>query len=41
MKGEYQEVIKCLKKGISIEKAAKICDVSKSTVQRVKKRFQI
>jgi DNA invertase Pin-like site-specific DNA recombinase len=41
MKGEYQEVLKCLKKGISIEKAAKICDVSKSTVQRVKKRFQI
>jgi len=41
MKGEYQEVIKCLKKGISIERAAKICDVSKSTVQRVKKRFQI
>ena len=41
MKAEYQEVIKCLKKGISIERTAKICDVSKSTVQRVKKRFQI
>lgn len=39
MKADYQEVIKCLKKGISIEKTAKICDVSKSTVQRVKKRF--
>jgi len=39
MKSDYQEVLKCLKKGISIEKTAKICDVSKSTVQRVKKRF--
>ncbi|WP_295938437.1 recombinase family protein [uncultured Alistipes sp.] len=37
MRSEYKEVIKCLRKGISIEKAAKICDVSKSTVQRVKK----
>jgi len=41
MKAEYQEVLKCLKKEISIEKTAKICDVSKSTVQRVKKRFLI
>ena len=39
MKSDYQEVLKCLKKGISIEKTAKICDVSKSTVQRVKKKF--
>jgi DNA invertase Pin-like site-specific DNA recombinase len=39
MKTEYQEVMKCLKKGISIEKTAKICDVSKSTAQRIKKRF--
>ena len=41
MKAEYQNVIKCLKKGISIEKTAKICDVSKSTVQRVKKKFLV
>lgn len=39
MKADYNEVIKCLRKGISIEKTAKICDVSKSTVQRVKKKF--
>jgi len=39
LKDEYSQVIKCLKKGISIEKTAKICDVSKSTVQRIKKRF--
>lgn len=37
IRAEYGEVIKCLRKGISIEKTAKICDVSKSTVQRVKK----
>ena len=39
MKADYNEVIKCLRKGISIEKTAKICDVSKSTVQRVRKKF--
>lgn len=41
MREDYAEVIKCLKKGISIEKTAKIANVSKSTVQRVKKRFSL
>lgn len=40
MRAEYKEVIKCLRKGISIEKTAKICDVSKSTVQRIKKMIE-
>lgn len=36
---EYKEVIKCLKKGISVRNTAKLCGVSVSTTQRVKKEF--
>ena len=38
---EYKQVIKELKKGTSVRRTAKICDVSVSTVQRVKKEFNI
>ena len=34
---KYSEVVKKLRKGLSIREAAKICDVSASTVQRIKK----
>ncbi len=36
---EYKNVIKELKKGTSIRRTAKLCDVSISTVQRIKKDF--
>lgn len=38
---EYKQVIKELRKGTSIRRTAKLCDVSVSTVQRVKKDFAI
>lgn len=38
---EYKQVIKLLKQGISIRKTAKLCDVSVSTVQRVKAEFNL
>ena len=38
---EYKEVIKLLKKGTPIRHIAKICAVGVSTVQRVKKEFEI
>ena len=38
---EYKEVIKELKRGTSIRRTAKLCDVSVSTVQRVKKSFNL
>ena len=38
---EYKQVLKELKKGTSIRRTAKLCDVSVSTVQRVKKEFFI
>lgn len=38
---EYKQVIKELKKGTSVRRTAKLCDVSVSTVQRVKKDFEI
>ena len=38
---EYKQVIKELKKGTSVRRTAKLCDVSVSTVQRVKKEFKI
>lgn len=38
---EYKQVIKELKKGTSVRRTAKLCDVSVSTVQRVKKDFKI
>ena len=34
---KYPEVVKKLRKGLSIREIAKICDVSPSTVQRIKK----
>lgn len=38
---EYKNVIKELKRGTSIRKTAKLCDVSVSTVQRVKAEFEL
>lgn len=38
---EYANVIKSLKKGKSIRDTAKLCDVSVSTVQRIKKEFSL
>ena len=35
----YKDVIKELKRGTSVRRTAKLCDVSVSTVQRVKKEF--
>lgn len=41
MEQDYSKVIKMLKKGVSVRHTAKICDVSASTVERVKKTFKI
>lgn len=38
---EYARVIKLLRKGESLRNVAKICDVSLSSVQRVKKEFSL
>lgn len=38
---EYKEVIRELKRGTSIRRTAKLCDVSPTTVQMVKKDFQL
>ena len=38
---EYYKVIKMLRKGESLRNVAKLCDVSLSTVQRVKKEFNV
>lgn len=38
---EYKQVIKLLKQGMSIRKTAKLCDVSVSTVQRIKSEFNL
>lgn len=38
---EYKEVIKELKKGTSVRRTAKLCDVSISTVQRIKAEFNL
>ena len=38
-KEEYSEAISLLKKGYSIRNVAKLCNVSNSTVQRLKKEF--
>jgi len=40
-KEEYKEVLKLLKKGTPIRHIAKICGVGVSTVQRLKKEFNI
>lgn len=36
---QYKEVIKELKRGTSIRRTAKLCDVSPTTVQMVKRTF--
>lgn len=36
---EYKSVLKELRKGTSIRRTAKLCDVSVSTVQRLKAEF--
>ena len=38
---EYKPAIKLLKQGISIRKTAKLCDISVSTVQRLKAEFEL
>ena len=38
---EYAKVIKLLRKGESLRNVAKLCDVSLSSVQRVKKEFAL
>lgn len=38
---EYKQVIKELKRGTSVRKTAKLCDVSTSTVQRIKVEFDL
>ena len=38
---EYKQVLKELKKGTSIRRTAKLCDVSVSTVQRLKAEFRL
>lgn len=38
---EYKSVLKELRKGTSIRRTAKLCDVSISTVQRLKAEFQL
>lgn len=40
-KEEYGEAISLLRKGYSIRNVAKLCHVSNSTIQRLKKEFQI
>ena len=40
-KEEYKQVISLLKKGTSIRNTAKLANVSVSTVQRVKKEFNL
>ena len=41
LEGEYKQVLKELRKGTSIARTAKLCDVSTSTVARLKKAFSI
>ena len=41
LEGEYREAIKLLKKGTTMKNVAKLCDISESTVLRLKRRFNI
>lgn len=41
LEGEYREAIKLLKKGTTMKNVAKICEISESTVLRLKRRFNI
>ncbi|MBO4498741.1 MAG: helix-turn-helix domain-containing protein [Bacteroidaceae bacterium] len=38
---KYAELIRALKRGLSVRVASKVCDVSISTVQRIKKDFKL
>lgn len=38
---EYKNVLRELRKGTSVRRTAKLCDVSASTVQRIKKEFAL
>lgn len=38
---KYAELIRALKRGLSVRVASKVCDVSISTVQRIKKEFKL
>ncbi|WP_368123066.1 MULTISPECIES: recombinase family protein [Bacteroides] len=40
-KEEYKDVLKALRQGYSVRKVAKLTDTSASTVQRLKKEFQL
>lgn len=40
-KEEYKDVFKALRQGLSVRKVAKLTDTSASTVQRLKKEFQL
>jgi transposase len=41
LRAEYSNVVKELKHGTSVRRTAKLCDVSNSTVQRVKKTLAL
>ena len=41
LEGEYREAIKLLKKGTTMKNVAKLCDISESTVLRLKRKFKI
>ena len=41
LESEYANVIRALKRGHSVRNTAKLCDVSASTVQRIKKTFSL
>lgn len=41
MEDDYKEAIKLLKKGYTMKNVAELCDISESTVLRLKKRFNI
>lgn len=41
LRAEYPNVVKELKRGTSVRRTAKLCDVSNSTVQRVKKALAL
>ena len=41
LKADYPSVVKELKRGTSIRRTAKLCDVSNSTVQRIKKALAL
>ena len=41
LESEYANVIRALKRGHSVRNTAKLCDVSTSTVQRIKKIFSL